>query len=157
ALSPDHSSLYIGGQFSSVDGAQNFKNGRAVRGLARLNAATGALDTSFAFTLGDPPAGLSARAETIALSPNGGVLAVASTALALDGKPRPRLALISTGGKLGGAAKVTDFAAPILSDNCLKQHDYVRGLAFSPAGSFLVIADTGNSGDGSHPFSACDA
>jgi hypothetical protein len=157
ALSPDGGSLYIGGQFSSVDGAQNFKNGRAVRGVARLNAKTGALDTSFAFTLGDPPAGLSARAETIALSPNGGLLAVASTALQVDGKPRPRLALISTGGKLGGAAKVTDFTAPILSDNCLKQHDYVRGLAFAPTGSFLAIADTGNSGDGSHAFSACDA
>jgi hypothetical protein len=157
ALSPGGSALYVSGQFSSADGAATFAGGATVAGLARLNARTGALDSSFDLSLQDADAGQPLKAEAMALSPSGDELAVAGTFLAVSGQARPRLAVIATGGALGATARLTDFTAPILTNNCLRQHDYVRGLAFAPSGSYLVTADTGNASDGSTPYSVCDA
>ena len=155
ALSPDGTALYVGGQFTSVDSATSFSNGNAVAALARLNATTGALDNSFPFTLGDPISGLPVKVEAMALSPNGNELAVSGTALQVNGQPRPRLTIINTGGTLDATAALSDFSAPILNNNCSAEHDYVRGLAYSPDGSFIVTADTGYLSAGG--MSTCDA
>ncbi len=157
ALSPDGKSLYVAGQFGSADGVRQFAGGAVVSGLARLNSVTGALDSSFAFTLSDPPAGSPIKADAISLSPSGAELAVVGPALQVNGQARPRLAIINTGTKLGAPSSLADFTAPILSDNCQNQHDYVRSVAFSQDGSFLAISGTGYMGDGSQPFSVCDA
>jgi Ricin-type beta-trefoil lectin domain/Domain of unknown function (DUF5122) beta-propeller len=157
ALSPDGTALYLGGQFTSVDSATKFANGNAVAGIARLNAKTGALDTSFGFTLGDPISGLPLKVEGMSLSPNGDELVVSGTALQVNGQARPRLAVINTGGTLGAASALADFTAPILNNDCSAEHDYVRSVDFSPDGTFLVIGDTGYLNDGSQPYSACDA
>jgi hypothetical protein len=157
ALSPDGKALYVGGQFDSVTSTTKFANGNSVAGLARLNATTGAVDTSFGFTLGDPISGLPLKAEAMSLSPNGDELAVSGTALEVNGQARPRLAVINTGGTLGAASTLADFTAPILNNDCSAEHDYVRSVAFSTDGTFLVIGDTGYQNDGSQPYSACDA
>jgi hypothetical protein len=157
ALSPDSKALYVGGQFTSVDSATKFSNGNGVAGLARLNATTGALDNSFGFTLGDPIPGDPIKVEAMALSPDGTELAVSGTALQVNGQSRPRLAIFATGGTLGAAAALSDWTAPILANNCSAEHDYVRGLAFAPDGTFIAIGTTGYQNDGSMPFSACDA
>ncbi|MGH3400609.1 MAG: ricin-type beta-trefoil lectin domain protein, partial [Streptosporangiaceae bacterium] len=157
ALSPDGKSLYVAGQFGSADGVRQFADGAAVSGLARLNSVTGALDATFAFTLSDPPAGSPVKADAVALSPSGAELAVVGPALQVNGQARPRLAIINTGTKLGAASSLADFTAPILSDNCQNQHDYVRSVSFSQDGSFLAISGTGYASDGSQPFSVCDA
>jgi hypothetical protein len=156
-LSPDGKSLYVGGQFGSVNGVRTFGNGAAVDGLARLNSVTGALDPTFAFTLGDPPSGSPIKADALALSPSGAELAEVGPALQVNGQPRPRLAIINTGTKLGAASSLADFTAPILNNNCLNQHDYVRSVAFSQDGSFLAISATGFMDDGTTPFAVCDA
>ncbi len=70
----------------------------------------------------------------------------------MNGQSRPRLAIVATGGTLGATASLTDFTAPILTNICSVQHDYVRALSFAPDGSYLVIADTGFQNDGSMPF-----
>lgn len=157
ALSPNGSALYAGGQFTSVDSATTFGNGATVSGLARLNAKTGALDSSFGFTLGDPISGLPIKIDAMALSPDGSHLAFSGTALQVDGQSRPRLAIVDTGGSLGAPSALSDWTAPILANNCSAEHDYVRGLDFAPDGSFVVTADTGYLNDNSMPFSACDA
>lgn len=157
ALSPDGKSLYVAGQFGSVNGVRQFASGAAVSGLARLNSVTGTLDSTFAFTLGDPPAGSPIKGDAISLSPSGAELAVVGPALQVNGQARPRLAVINTGTKLGAPSSLADFTAPILSDNCQNQHDYVRSVAFNPGGTFLVISGTGYMGDGSQPYSVCDA
>lgn len=150
ALSPDGKALYVGGQFSSV-------NSVAESGLVRLNAASGAVDAKFHFTLGSPVTGLPTKVEAMSLSPDGKLLAFSGTALTVNGAARPRLAIAATGGTLGAAAVLTDFTAPILTDNCRAEHDYVRALDFAPDGSFLAIGTTGFQSDGSLPFSVCDA
>jgi hypothetical protein len=157
ALSPDGTALYAGGQFTSVDSATKFADGASVAGLARLNARTGALDNSFPFTLGDPISGDPVKVEAMALSPDGSHLAFSGTALQVNGQSRPRLAVVDTGGTLGATAALSDWTAPILANNCSSEHDYVRGLDFSPDGTFLATANTGYLNDGSMPFSVCDS
>jgi hypothetical protein len=157
ALSPDGTALFVGGQFSSVDSSTHFSNGNAVGGLVRLNAVTGSLDNTFTFTLSDPISGQPVKIEAMALSSSGSQLAFSGTALEVNGQSRPRLAIVNTGGGLGAASALTDWTAPILQNNCNAEHDYVRGLAFSPDGTFIVTADTGYLNDGSMPFSVCDS
>lgn len=150
ALSPDGKALYAGGQFTTV-------NGVAETGLVRVNAKTGAVDSAFHFTLSDPVSGLGLKIEAMDLTSNGSLLAFSGTARAVNGQSRPRLAIVATGGTLGAPAKLTDFTAPILANNCSSEHDYVRALNFASDGSFLVVADTGFENDGSMPYSVCDA
>ncbi len=158
ALSPDNTALYVGGAFTSVDTHGTFgTGGPSVQSLARLNATTGAVDNSFAYTLGDPLKGEATQIEAMALSTDGSHLALAGTAQQVNGAYRPRLAIVDTGGTLGATSSLSAFTAPILANNCSAEHDYVRGVDFSPDGTFLVVADTGYQNDGSMSYSACDA
>lgn len=150
ALSPDGTALYAGGQFITL-------NGVPATGLVRVNAKTGAFDHSFQFTLSDPVTGLPLKVEAMDLTSDGKLLAFSGTALRVNGQSRPRLAVVATGGTLGKTAALTDFAAPILANNCTGEHDYVRALNFAADGSYLVVADTGFLSDGSTPYSVCDA
>jgi hypothetical protein len=144
ALGPDGASLYVGGQFTTVDSA-------AASGVARLSATTGAADTSFQFTLSHPENNAALKVEAMSLSPDGSHLAIGGTFLdvahaAYDGgaaQSRPRTAVLSTGGGLGAEASLTDFTAPILANNCSAEHDYVRGLDFGPDGSYIIMGATG--------------
>ena len=156
ALSPDGTALYAGGQFTSADSTTE-------TGLARFNATTGAIDPSFQFTLSNPENGAALKVESMALSPDGSHLVIGGTFLdaansAYDGgaaQSRPRMAVISTGGTLGGTAALTDFTAPILANNCSAEHDYVRGLDFGQDGSYIVAGTTGFRSAGGP--SVCDA
>ncbi|HET7017901.1 MAG TPA: ricin-type beta-trefoil lectin domain protein [Streptosporangiaceae bacterium] len=150
ALSPDGTALYAGGQFTTV-------NSVAETALVRVNAKTGAVDPSFHITLTSPVSGDPIKVEAMDLTANGSLLAFSGSALQVNGQSRPRLAIVATGGTLGSTASLTDFTAPILTNACSVQHDYVRALSFAPDGSYLVIADTGFENDGSMPFSPCDS
>lgn len=135
ALAANGNALYVGGEFSKVDGK--------AEKVARLNATSGTLDKSFQFTLGTPAPGQVLKVKTMALTPDGAVLAIAGTFLSVNGKSIPRLALIHTGGGFGATATLANWSAPLLANNCSHQHNYINGVDFSPDGSFLVIADTG--------------
>jgi Ricin-type beta-trefoil lectin domain/Domain of unknown function (DUF5122) beta-propeller len=151
ALAFNGNALYAGGQFSRADST-------AETGIARLNATTGAVDPAFGLSISTPAvSGLALKVTAMALSADGKRLAVAGTFLDVGGQPRPRLALISTGGGLGTKASVANWAAPILANNCSAEHDYVRGVDFSPDGSWLVIADTGAKSSPVTAPSVCDA
>jgi hypothetical protein len=146
-LAVNGNALYVGGEFGKVDNV--FEH------VARLNATTGALDTSFAITISNPAPGQTLHVKTMALTPDGNTLAIAGTFLTVNGQSIPRLALISTGGGIGATATLDNFSVPLLANNCSHQHDYINAVAFSPDGSFFVIADTGfksNTGQG-----LCDA
>ncbi len=158
ALSPDGTALYVGGQFTVVDGESTFgPGGPKVQSLARLSAATGTVDNTFAYTLSDPLKGEATQIEAMTLSPDGNHLAFAGTAQQVNGVSRPRLAIVDTGGTFGASSSLAAFMAPILKNNCSAEHDYVQGIDFSPDNSFVVIADTGAKSDGSTPYAVCDA
>jgi hypothetical protein len=127
--------LYVAGHFGRVDGhAAN---------VARVNATTGAFDSSFQFTISSPPSGRSPKVKVLALSPDGSTLAIAGTFNKVDGQSISRLALISTGGGLGAAATLNNWAAPILATTCLKQTSFINGIDFSPDSSYFVEVNTG--------------
>ena len=127
--------LYLGGSFGRVDGH--------IANVARVNATTGAFDSSFQFTISDPPSGRTARVETLALNPGGTMLAIGGTFLMVDGQSIPRLALINTGGGLGATPTLANWAAPILAGGCLKHPSFINGIDFSPDGSYFVEVNTG--------------
>src|SRR5579859_3367380 len=79
--------LYAGGPFTKVDGVKE-------RGIARLNATTGAVDPSFKFTLGNPITGTSLEVEQTALTPDGSTLVIGGTFQSVDGQAISRIALI---------------------------------------------------------------
>jgi hypothetical protein len=151
AMALNGNALYIGGEFAKVDGV-------AEQGVARLNATTGAVDTTFSMPIsGVVASGTALKVEAMSLTADGQELAIAGPFLDVAGQSRPRVALIDTGGGVGDTATLEDWAAPILSNECLKQHDYVRAIDFSPDGSFLVIGDTGYRGSPVTSASLCDA
>jgi hypothetical protein len=151
AMALNGNALYIGGQFTSADSTKE-------QGDARLNATTGAVDTTFSMPISDSPAaGLALKVEAMSLTANGQELAIAGPFLDVNGQSRPRVALINTGGALGSAATLANWAAPILANNCSAEHDDVRSIDFSPDGSFLVIGDTGYKSSPSTSPSVCDA
>ena len=136
-----NNALYLVGAFSKVDG----KSAK----VARINATSGALDTTFKFTFAEPSPGNSTiKLKTLALSPDGNTLAVAGTFLQVDGQSVPRLALINTGGGFGDPATLDNWAAPELGTTCNKQKSFINGIDFSPDSSYFVIADTGDRTDG---------
>jgi hypothetical protein len=135
-LALNGSALYLGGTFDTV-------NGTAETGVARVNATTGAVDTSFSITLGDPITGTTLQVLTLAVTPNGDTLGIGGSFQTVGGESIPRVALINTGGGLGSTATVDDWTAPVLANPCFKEHDYVNAIDFSPDGSFFVVADTG--------------
>lgn len=149
ALAYNGNALYVGGQFNHADGSP-------AAGLVRLSATTGALDSSFAFTLtgGIPLTAL--FVQTLALSPDGNHLAIGGTFLSINGQSRPRLALISTGGGFGATASLANWAAPWTANNCSKEHAYINGLDFSPDGTYFAVVTTGYMSSPTGP-SICDA
>ena len=84
-VSPDGSTLYIGGKFDSVDG-------QPVSNLAAVSTATGDVMTSFT-----PQA--SSAVHTILMAPSGS-LYIGGSFSRLNGKPRRKLALVNSDGTL---------------------------------------------------------
>jgi hypothetical protein len=128
--------LYVGGDFTKTDT-------KAYTRLARLNATTGAVDTTFKFTFADPVSGQSLDVKSLALTPDGQTLAIAGTFQEIDSQSVARVALISTGGGLADTPALENWSSPWLATTCSHQTNYVNDVDFSPDGSFFVIADTG--------------
>ena len=135
SLAFNGNALYLAGHFGAVDGKS--------ANVARVNATTGAFDSSFQFTISSPPSGSNAKVKVLALSPDGSTLAIAGTFNQVNGQSVARLALISTGGGLRSAATLDNWAAPIMATTCQKQKSFVNGIDFSPDGLYLVEVNTG--------------
>lgn len=142
-----NNALYLAGHFGKVDGH--------TANVARVNATTGAFDTSFHFTVSGPASGRNPKVKTLALSPNGATLAIAGTFMQINGQSVPRLALINTGGGLGATATLDNWAAPILGTGCSHQTSPINGIDFSPDGSYFVEVNSGKDTTGGP--AVCDA
>ena len=91
ALAVLEGKLYIGGQFTSV-------NGEPRMNLAAIDATTGAIDASFA-----PQVGTDATDYVRGLLSHDGMLYVAGKFASIDGSIRQRLAAFTAAGNLSGA------------------------------------------------------
>jgi hypothetical protein len=152
-VTDDNNALYAGGDFATD--LPGVKSSKQQRDIVRLNATTGAFDPTFAFTVSNPVDGRELEIETMALTPDGGTLAIGGTLQDVDGQYTPRVALLDTGGGLGQTASVDNWSAPILGNNCSAEHDYIRQIAFSPDGTWFVVGTTGYESAGG--ASICDA
>ena len=92
----------------------------------------------------------------MSLSPDNSHLAVSGTALQVNGNTRPRLALIDTGGSLGVAGRLSGWTAPVLANNCKADM-----TTFAASTSLRTARSSSphhrHLGDGSTPYSVCDA
>lgn len=136
--------LYAGGTFSAV-------NGVARTALVRLSAASGAVDAGFDARLAAP--GLRrTRVEDLALSPDGRRLVVIGAVLRAGGQDRAHLALLDTSGR---SAVVMNWYTNAYRPPCMRSFDtYVRGVDFSPGGSYFVVTTTGRAAS---PRLMCDS
>jgi hypothetical protein len=149
AMALSGNALYIGGQFTTVDNTKD-------DGDARLNATTGAVDTTYSMPISTTVvSGQALKVEAMSL--NGNELAIAGPFLNVAGQSRPRVALINISGGLGVTATLANWAAPILANKCSREHDNILGIDFSPDGSYLVTAATGYESSPSTSASICDA
>jgi hypothetical protein len=144
ALAVTGSRLYAGGTFTAI-------NGVARTALVRLNAGTGAVDMGFNARLAAP--GLRrARVEDFALSPDGRRLVIVGAILQAGGLPRGHIALLDTSGP---RATVLNWFTDVYRPKCLSSFDtYVRGVDFSPTGTYFVVTTTGRAAS---PRLMCDS
>lgn len=128
--------LYAGGDFTEPRTA-----------LARLEAATGRPDPGFRIEPGDP---LTRRTRVHALAVSADRLLVDGSFTTLDGESRPQLGLIDVSGP---QARLAPWRTETYETRCMDTFpSYVRGLDFSPDGSYFVVVTTGGPRRG-----ACDS
>jgi hypothetical protein len=144
ALSARGSRLYAGGTFSAINGVNR-------TALARMNAATGAVDTAFDARLSAP--GLSrTRVEHFDISPDGRRLVAIGAILRSGGYDRTQIAMFDVSGT---AATLVNWYTDAYKPQCMKGFDtYLRQVKFSPDGSYIVVAATGRA---SAPDKLCDS
>jgi hypothetical protein len=151
ALALGGDSLYVGGNFRTL-----IKTGiPKEKGIARLDATTGFPDASFTFTLGDPIPKDALQVEYMSLTPDENTLIIGGTFLQVNSLNIPRVALLATGGGLGGLGTLDNWSAPVLANGCSSEHDEIRSIDSSPDGSYFVVATTGYRSAGGP--SICDA
>lgn len=144
--------LYVGGFFSKVGGKAHF-------GLASLNATTGALDpfvnNQVAGRHNDSGSGAQGWIGPwdLAISPDGQTMIAIGNFKTVDGLLRDQVVNIDLSGS--SAVVRPDWATSRYSPYCFSWafDSYVRGVAFSPDGSYFVINATG----GPSTNTLCDA
>ncbi|GII25546.1 delta-60 repeat domain-containing protein [Planosporangium mesophilum] len=135
--------VYAGGTFTAVNGAPR-------TALARLSATTGAVDAGFDMKLAAPRHG-GAKLQDLAVSPDGSRVVAAGAIEQASGQYRAQLAVIDTAAS---PARLADWWTTAYDAECWYGFDtYLRGVDFSPDGSYFVVVTTGKMSD---PKLACD-
>jgi PKD repeat protein len=144
--------LYIAGAFTKVGAKPH-------GGIASLNATTGALDPYMNVQLAGHHNDTGSGAQggvgpwDLAMSPNGNTLAVIGNFKTADTLLRDQVALLDISG--GTNASVAQWATNRYAPYCFNWafDSYVRGVSFSPDGSYFVVNATG----GGNAGTLCDA
>lgn len=140
--------LYIGG---SLDTITDPVTGTARKTLARLDAQNGAVDPAFDFTVSEPRAqGATLTVKNLAVNPADSKLVISGTFTKVNGQNRTQIAVIDLGAQPQLSTWVTERFVP----TCSTEYDtYMRGMDFSPDGTYFVVTTTGGSGFG--PSTLC--
>ncbi|MGH3497049.1 MAG: PKD domain-containing protein [Nocardioidaceae bacterium] len=144
--------LFVGGNFRTVGGV-------AHSGLATMNATTGALDPYMGVQLdghhNTVPGGARGAigGNEMDINAQGDRLVVIGNFKTANGMLRDQLVMITLGAT--SASVTSNWATNRYSPTCIaRAYDSdVRGVAFSPDGTFFVVTATG----GSQPGALCDA
>jgi PKD repeat protein len=149
---------YIGGFFTSVtSGGVASPRG----GLASFNATTGALDSNVTISVAQRHGGGTAVAPVgvgnLDLNGTGDRMAIIGNFKTVNGLPRQQLAIIDLPS--GGAATVDPWMTTGYNPGCATNafDYYVRGVQWSPNGTYFVVTATGGGGLQNPPVTLCDA
>lgn len=135
--------LYVGGTFSHVGGV-------ARAGLARLDTDTGAVDRTFDAGLTFEE-GERVKVEDLAVAPDGRRLVAVGNFSRAHGLSRPQLVMLDVAAD---PPTVADWHTDAYRPSCAPVFTgYLRGVDFSPDGSWFVVVTTGGL---SHPTLPCD-
>lgn len=134
--------VYLGGSFSAINGVPR-------AGLARLDATSGAVDSGFDGKLADRDGSVSV--QELAVTPDGGRLVAIGRFSHSHGLLRPQVAMFDTGG---AQASLASWYTDAYERPCASAfQSYVRGVDFSPDGSYVVVVTTGG---WTHPDQLCN-
>ncbi len=131
--------LYAAGSFSAINGATRV-------GLARVNAATGAVDSTFDLKLAAPKL-TRVKMEDMAITSDGGRLAVVGAVQQVAGQPRAQMFIVDTNVT---PAKLDSWYTDAYTKPCRVGFEtYLRGIDFDPTNTYAVVVATGRmSGNG---------
>jgi len=125
--------VYIGGSFSRVGGVRRV-------GVARLSERDGHVDPDFDAALSAPEVGR-VKVEDLAVSPGGDRLVVTGAITKSGEDNRIQVAMFDL---TGWRPRLADWWTNTYNISCRPSFiTYVRGVAFSPSGDYLVIVTTG--------------
>ncbi|MCZ3385432.1 MAG: PKD domain-containing protein [Actinomycetia bacterium] len=132
--------LYVAGSFTSVGGTTR-------RGLATLDASSGALTTAVNLPVTGTAAGTGAMAvRKIELTPTGDRLVAIGNFNAVGGTARMQIAMLNTSGPVATLDPWN--TSRFGGTQCSGYFDsYMRDVDFAPDGSFFVVVTTGGWGD----------
>jgi len=133
--------LYIGGRFDTVT---DTVTGAQRHILARLDAESGAIDTNFNITVSEPRSG-SLLVKDLAVDPANTKLVIDGTFTKINGEGRYQIAVIN----LGVTPSLSGWETHKYGNTCDPEYDtYLRGIDFSPDGSYFVVVTAGGAGYG---------
>lgn len=126
--------IYVGGAFTQVAG-------QARTGLARVDATTGKPDPAFDIKVTDPRKG-ALKVFNLAVNPQDTRLVINGTFTRVNGERRYQIAMIDT---TASPARPTTWSTERYSTLCnyAAFDTYMRGMDFSPDGSYFVVVTTG--------------
>jgi hypothetical protein len=125
--------LYAGGAFTRIGNAPRV-------GLARLNAATGAVDPAFDLKLAAPNL-TRVKVEDLAVTANGARLAAVGAIEQAGGQYRAQLVVVDTAA---APARLADWYTDAYTRPCREGFEtYLRGVDFDPTGTYAVVVATG--------------
>jgi hypothetical protein len=135
--------LYAGGTFTRIGGVNRVA-------LARLSVSSGAVDAGFNLALAAPHLSR-VKVEDAALTPDGSRLVAIGAIEVAAGQYRAQLVMADTAAT---PARLVDWYTDAYTAPCRKGFEtYLRGVDFSPDGSYFVVVSTGRA---SHPKKLCD-
>ncbi len=127
--------LILGGKFGRI-------NHVPVRGLAAVNATTGALDTSFNLQVSDSRVSYAAYVQELDVSRDGRWLVIGGNFGRVGTEVRHQVAVIDLSGS---SPVVAPWATDRYQRQCASVYNdtYIRGIDISPDGSYFVVSTTG--------------
>lgn len=129
--------LWAGGNFDLVDGASQ-------NALAALNPTTGRRDTYQSLPFTGTQNGGTTHIVKMDVSPDGSKLVAVGNFTSVGGQSRPQIVMLDL---TGPTAALADWQTSKYAAACSASFDtYMRGIDFSPDGSFFVVTSTGAAG-----------
>jgi PKD repeat protein len=127
--------LWVAGKFTYVQG-------RPSRGLATVNAITGARDPYYASVLAGVHNGGTTNVQKIATDPTNSKLVAIGNFDTVDGQKRHQFAVFDIAG--GTAATLSNYYTTQYESACSSSFEtYMTDVEFSPDGSFFIVSTTG--------------